>query len=154
MLALSSCKPTEKGYRQAYDAALNKREIARQENMLPAQGLRSDDGPQLRILDGDTVYVDRQILHTEDNKRPPKLWYMAVGVYKMDTNAKANVASLRQSGWKDAVTLKGLGGKWYAMAAPSSTLDSLRMESKRFEKKNKTYPYVGLPGKPVMVFIP
>lgn len=149
--ALSACKPTEKGYREAYDAARNKRELARQENMLPATGLRSDDGPQLRIIEGDTIYVDRQILRTADGRKPEKKWYLAVGVYKMDTNAKASVTALHEKGWKEAVSLKGQGGKWYSMAVGAGTLDSIRTESAIFMEKNRNYPYIGFPGRPVII---
>lgn len=34
----SACKPTERGYKNAYDAAVNKRAEAVREQMLPATG--------------------------------------------------------------------------------------------------------------------
>ena len=77
-LLFVGCKPTEKGYQAAYDAAKNKREAAAGEQMLPAQGLQSDDGPQLRVVDGDSIYVLRAIMRTEDSKRAPAPWLLTV----------------------------------------------------------------------------
>ena len=151
LLVLAGCKPTERGYQQAYDAAKQKREQVQRENMLPAEGLQSDEGPQQRVISGDTVYVDRQRLRTEEGQPLPKSWYVAVGVYKMNTNAKANAARLREKGWKEAQAVKGQQGRWYTMAAGAGSLDSVRVIAKQFKKENKQYPYVGLPGSPVLV---
>lgn len=151
LVSLAGCKPTEKGYRQAYDAAKAKREAAAREQMLPAEGLQSEDGPQLRVLDGDTVYVLRERLRTEDSKRAPRPWLLGVGVYKMNTNAKANAASLQAEGYADATALRGPEGKWYTVAAMAGTLDSLRVIGADFRRRHRDYPYVGLPAAPVLI---
>lgn len=151
LLSLWGCKPTEKGYKAAYDAALHKREQAVREQMLPAEGLQSDDGPQLRIVAGDSIYVSRERLRTEDSKPPMQIWCMAVGVYKMSTNAKANAEALRTQGYQDAQALRGTEGRWYAVADFASTLDSIRVKAAKFKKSHNGYPYVGLPKSPVLI---
>lgn len=150
-MSLSGCKPTEKGYREAYDAAKAKREAAARDLMLPAEGLQSDDGPQLRVVDGDTLYVLRERLRTEDSKMPFRPWLLAVGVYKMNTNAKANAANLQAEGYGKATFMRGPENKWYTVADGASTLDSLRIMSKSFRQKHPYYPYVGLPASPVII---
>lgn len=150
-LLFVGCKPTEKGYQAAYDAAKQKREAAAREQMLPTQGLQSDDGPQLRVVDGDSIYVLRAIMRTEDSKRAPNPWLLAVGVYRMSTNARANALNLQQSGYPRATWLKGPENKWYTITDGAETLDSLRVMSRRFKDSRPGYPYVGLPANPVII---
>ena len=150
-LLFVGCKPTEKGYQAAYDAAKNKREAAAREQMLPAQGLQSDDVPQLRVVNGDSIYVLRAIMRTEDSRRAPKPWLLAVGVYRMSTNAKANALNLRQSGYPQATWLKGPENKWYTISDGAETLDSLKVMSRLFKDTHPDYPYVGLPASPVII---
>lgn len=150
-LLFVGCKPTEKGYQAAYDAAKNKREAAAREQMLPAQGLQSDDGPQLRVVNGDSIYVLRAIMRTEDSKRAPRPWLLAVGVYRMSTNAKANALNLQQSGYPHAIWLKGPENKWYTISDGAETLDSLKVMSRRFKDTHPDSPYVGLPASPVII---
>lgn len=151
MFVLAGCKPTENNYRKAYDAARAKREAAAAENMLPATGLLSDDGPQLRVWKGDTVFVDRQLLRDAKGSKAPEEWYVAVGVYKMHTNAEANAERLAAGGWKDAAAYKSGGDRWYAVVAGAQTLDSVAAQAREFMRANPDYPYVGLPGKPVLI---
>lgn len=98
-LLLASCKPTEKNYKAAYDAALEKREAAMREQMIPTTGLMSDDGPQMRVVEGDTVYVLREALRRGEPSRKVGGWSVAVALYKMETNARANVENLVSEGY-------------------------------------------------------
>lgn len=150
-LMFVGCKPTEANYKKAYDAALAKREKVAQEQMRPATGLMSDYGPQLRVVDGDTIYVVNEMLRFEDGIKPSGRWAVAVGLFKMDTNAKASASDLRELGFPEAVMGRAQGDKYYTLAAFASTLDSIRVCSKQFEEKFPEYPYVGLPGKPVLI---
>lgn len=114
-LTLIGCKPTEKNYKAAYDAANAKREQAAAEQMRPATGLLSDDGPQMKVVEGDTIYVDRQRLRDLDGKTMTGKWAVAVGVFKMDTNAKASVEAMKQKGFSDAAVAKVGGQRFYVM---------------------------------------
>lgn len=145
------CKPTEKNYKAAYDAAQLKREQAAAEQMRPASGLLSDDGPTMRVVDGDTIFVSRERLRLPDGQRPEGEWGVAVAQYKMSTNANATVADLKAAGLPDAIYLKGPQGKHYALAALVATLDSARSVSAEFQRKFPDFPYIGLPGAPVII---
>lgn len=148
---LIGCKPTEKNYQAAYDAAQAKRAEAASEQMRPATGLLSDDGPQRRVLDGDTIYVLSERTRTLDGQKIPGKFSLVVGSYKMDTNAKASATDLTSSGYPGAFAAKGFNGKYFTIVTTSSSMDSIRMESKKFKKKFRDYPYVGLPGAPVIL---
>lgn len=150
-LTLVGCKPTENNYKQAYDAALQKRQQAAEEQMRPASGLLSDDGPQLRVVDGDSIYVLSQRLVLFDGSRLPGRWALAVGAFKMDTNAKASASDMADNGYKKAVAAKGADGKWYTVITTSTDLDSIKNLSIKFKKAFPDYPYVGLPGAPVLI---
>lgn len=150
-LMFVGCKPTEKNYKAAYDAALSRRQEVAQEQMRPASGLLSDDGPQMRVVDGDTVYVLRERLRMPDGTRVPGKWCVGVGVFRMDTNAKAAVAALGESGCPEAFVAKAAGGKFYSVAAYASSLDSACIVAKDFVARFPDYPFVGLPGTPVLI---
>lgn len=145
------CKPTEKNYKSAYDAALAKRQEAVAEQMRPATGLLSDDGPQLRVVEGDSVYVLKERIRMQDGAAVPGRWAVAVAVYKMDTNAKASASDLRAQGFPAAFVAKAAGGKYYTVVSAVETLDSARVASKVFRMSLPQYPYVGLPGAPVLI---
>lgn len=150
-LMFVGCKPTENNYKAAYDAAKAKREAAAAEQMRPATGLLSDDGPQLRVVDGDTLYVVSERLRMLDGATVTPRWIVAVGLFKMDTNAKATVEDLRSEGFADAFVAKAKGGKYYAVSSTAASLDSARIEQKNFRLAHPHYPYVGLPGAPVLI---
>lgn len=150
-LMFVGCKPTEKNYKAAYDAALARRQEAVKEQMRPATGLLSDDEPQLRVVEGDSVYVLKERLRLLDGTRLPGKWSVCVGVFKMDTNAKAAVEDMRAEGYMDAVVAKASGSRYYPVVATAGTLDSARMISKEFVARFPAYPFVGLPGAPVLI---
>lgn len=150
-LALIGCKPTENNYKKAYDAAVLKRQKAAEEQMRPSTGLLSDDGPLLRVVNGDTIYVLSEPLRQLDGTRLPGTWALAIGAYKMDTNAKASARDMVNNGYQAAVAAKGAEGKYYTVIMTSTSLDSVRNVSIRFKKAFPEYPYVGLPGAPVLI---
>lgn len=150
-LMFIGCKPTEQNYRNAYDAALAKRQQAAEEQMRPATGLLSDEGPMMRVIKGDTIFVQSEALRTLDSKRLPGRMAIAVGLYKMDTNAKASAEDLTAQGYPQATAARARGDRYYTIALTSANMDSLIMEVKNFREKFPEYPYVGLPGSPVII---
>ena len=150
LLLSVGCKPTENNYRAAYDAAKKKRDQSNEEQMVPTTGLISDDGPSMKIIEGDTIFVTRDRLSRESGSEDVlKAYNVAVGVYKMNTNAKAQAQALSEKGYK-AVAVRTTGDRWYTIAGSFDTLDEAREFIKQFRKKNQGYPYIGLPGAPVI----
>lgn len=149
LMVVTGCKPTERGYKAAYDAALAKREKAQAESMLPASGLLSDDGPQPRVLDGDTVFVTSALLKFDDGAVRP-MYNVAVALYKMNTNARSMATDLKSKGY-DAVAAQARGGKWYTVAGAFTSLTGARDFILKFRKDNPGFRYIGLPGAPVVI---
>lgn len=149
-MVLSSCKTTEKNYQQAYDAAKARREAALAESM-PEDGLISDDGPTLKVIDGDSVYVSRDRLSIpNDGSRQPAPYSVAVSLYKMPTNARAQAETLVKKGY-DAYPARTTGDRWYVVAGVFNSQAEARGFIKEFKKKNPKYTYIGLPEAPVIV---
>lgn len=152
-VAMTGCKPSEKNYRSAYDAAKAKREAAVAESMVPATGLMSDDGTMLKIVDGDSLYVSRDRLRI-DPKKPaderPKPFSVGVAMYRMHTNAEAAASDLKAKGYA-AEAMQTTGDRWYVVAGGFPNLTEAKVFVTDFKKKNPKYPYVGLPGSPVIL---
>lgn len=160
-LALTACKPTEKNYRSAYDAAISKRQA--EHDALEADGLIAEDAPRPIYMDGDTLYFANEIIEIDtdfaplkngnanDSQAPSlKALNVAVGVFKMNTNARSGASALREKGF-DAFPVKSLGDKWYIIAGSGANLDEARAIIKDFKKKNPDYPFIGLGGHPVII---
>lgn len=150
-LIFVGCKPTENNYRKAYEAAQTKREQAAAEQMRPATGLLSDDGPAMKVIDGDTIYVTRERIRLQNGDRPAGQWGVAVALFKMSTNADATANDLRAKGWGNAVSVKGPQDKHYTLVGNVETLDSAKVIVKDFQTANPQYPFIGLPGAPVVI---
>lgn len=154
LLFISSCKPTEKGYKAAYDAALGKRQSATSHLgvEIPDGAFMQVDGPELKEFDGVKVYLlSEPIKPAEDGKILPASYNVAVGCYKMSTNCAAQTADLQKEGYENAFTAVDPEGKYYTIAYSCDTLkDAVDFYKKYQSSKNRTY--VGLPGAPVIIF--
>lgn len=148
VIALTSCKPTEKNYRAAYDAAVSKREKTNES--LAADGLISEEGPRIQVIAGDSLYFLNERLSVEDGAKPLKSLNVAVAMFKMNTNARSGASALADKGY-DASVARASGDKCYVIAGSFDTLEETRGFIKRFRKENKSYAYIGLDGHPVVI---
>lgn len=154
-ISLTSCKPTEKNYKAAYDAALGKREAVKadiEENMAVGP-LQQVDGPQLKVVDGVEVYLLNKIIKPDvEGKNLTGQYNVAVGCYKMNTNCKAQAEALRQEGY-DAFPAKDPEDMYYTIAGSFPDLAEAVKFYKEYQK-NKNRVYVGLPDAPIIIFSP
>ena len=154
-LSINACKPTEKGYKSAYDAALNKRESvnASFEVNMDGKVLEQVDGPQLKEIDGIKVYVENQRLRPVSHfEILPGNYNVAVSIYKMSTNANSQVQDLRETGL-DAFVAKDTDDRFYTIAG---SYDSMAEALKLYKtlQKDKQRIYVGFPQAPVIIYSP
>lgn len=148
---LWSCKPTEKNYKAAYDAAVSKREKADADIEIPAGGLQSLDGPRRMPVDGDTVYYQHERLRMpEGDTRVIPRFNVAVAVYKMSTNAASMVENLKKK-YPDAYYAREADEKWWVVVAGFSSISDAVKFLRTYEKKNPNMHYIGLPGSPVLL---
>ena len=154
-VALTSCKPTEKGYKSAFDAALNKREAVKADidRNVAVSEFQSVDGAQLKEIDGVKVYVLNQRLRpAEEGMALPGSYNVAVGKYKMITNCRSQANDLKAEGY-DAFPAKDTDGMYYTVAGSFATLSEAEKFTQEYQK-NKDRAYVGLPSAPVIIFSP
>lgn len=150
-----ACKPTEKGYKSAYDAALGKREAVKTDLdvNLPEGRLQEVDGPQLKEINGVKVYIlNQRIYKADDSGKLPGNFNVAVGSYKMGTNCKAQVESLKEKGL-EAFPAKNAEEMYYTIAGSFINMN----EAVDFYKQyisDKNHVYVGLPDAPVIIYSP
>ncbi|MDE6338946.1 MAG: hypothetical protein K2K97_04055 [Muribaculaceae bacterium] len=144
-LLLVGCKPTEKNYRAAYDAAIGKRQA--EQKALDADGLIAEDAPRPMYMDGDTIYFANDVLKADDRL---KALNVAVAMFKMNTNAISGAKALQDKGI-DAFPVQAFGDKWYIIGGAFANLDEARAFMKEFRAKNPDYPHIGLGGHPVII---
>lgn len=157
------CKPTERNYREAYDAAIAKREKAEADIFIPEGGLESLDGPRTKKVGDITVYYEVKSLRwTQPADVPeggnvrkdaprPQAFNVAVGLYKMAVNAASQVDLLTSKGYSGAFPAHVGKDENYAVAASFPTLEEAAAFAAAFLKDNKGMNYVGLPGAPVVI---
>ena len=155
MFLLSGCKPTEKGYKSAYDAALGKREAAMADMGmdLPKGAIQQVDGPQLRDVDGVKVYVLNQRIKPADTvMEMPGSYNVAIGTYKMITNCRAQSEDLIAQGYH-AFPAQDTKGMFFTIAGSFKTLQEAVTFYQEYQK-GKNRVYVGLPNAPVIIYSP
>lgn len=152
---LSGCKPTEKGYKTAYDAALNKRQtaIGDVDATIPTDEIQEVDGIQLKEIDGEKVYLLNQRIRPAEGGTPlPGNYNVCVGRYKMITNCKAQVNALKEQNFQ-AFSAEDSDGMYYVIVASFQNIkDAIKFEKEYRKGKNRVY--VGLRNAPVIIFSP
>lgn len=154
-IILAGCKPTEKGYKSAYDAALNKREAVKGDlDVTLSHGeFQEVDGPQLKEIDGSKVYVlNRRIVPADFVMELPENYNVAIGEYKMITNCKAQAEALLSEGYH-AFPAKDEDGMYYTIAGSFNNIgEAIKFYTNYQKKPNQVF--VGLPGAPVIIYSP
>ena len=150
-LLLSSCKPTEKNYQAAYDAAQNKRKAeaeADRDMILPAgSALQRLDAPRTKEVGGETLPIKRFFIKYVGEGESPaiKRYNVAVSRYKMPTNAHAQVEDLVSAGYS-AFPVEGIGNAYYVIAATFDDLPETAVFVKKYRKDHSPEQFVGLDG--------
>ncbi len=156
MAFLTGCKPTEKGYKEAYDAAKSKREQVDPDDELLTGGhkLLNEESTNWKVIAGDSVQMQHQFLKPTDGVKWPQSgpYRLAVAMFKMTTNANAIVADLQKKGKLKPVVATDGKDKYYIIAGSATYADSLGYVLSTFKKDNPGFQYIGLtPAKPVII---
>lgn len=145
---LYACKPTEKGYKQAYDAAKSKREQVDPDEDLLTGGhkLLSQESTNWRVIAGDSLQVQHQFLKPLDGEKWSQSgpYRLAVAMFKMTTNAKSMLSDLKEKGSLKPVVATDGKDKYYIIAGSASYVDSLGNVLTTFKKENPKFQYIGL----------
>lgn len=145
---MSGCKPTEKGYQQAYDAAKNKREQADPDEELLTGGhkLLSQESTNWKVIAGDSLQLQHKFLKPTDGAKWPQSgpYRLAVAMLKMTTNAKSMLADLQGKGSLTPVVATDGKDTYYIIAGSATYVDSLGNVLSSFKKENPKFQYIGL----------
>ncbi len=143
-----ACKPTEKGYRQAYEAAKSKREQVDPDEELMTGGhkLLNQESSNWRVIAGDSVQVQHKFIKPiEDEKWPQSGPYrLAVAMLKMTTNAKSMLSDLQKKGRLKPVIATDGKDTYYIIAGSATYADSLGNVLATFKKDNPKFQYIGM----------
>lgn len=88
IMLLPACKPTEKNYKAAYEAAKQKqkRDAEDPDILIPAGGLIDDDAPKATVINGITVNLRYEALKHISGAEM-NTFNVAIAAYKMTANA-------------------------------------------------------------------
>lgn len=159
LLAGSGCKPTEKGYRQAYDAAKAKREYVDPDAELLTGGhkLLDEKATNWKIIGSDTLQVQHMALTPEEGSHWPQSgpYRLAVAKFKMNTNSRSLLRDITgKAGITPVMASDGKGGH-YIIAGSATYPDSLAHVLATFRKENPGFRNIGLtPEAPLIVVAP
>lgn len=153
----TACKPTEKNYQAAYDAAKNKREQKDPDDLLLTGGHRllSEESTNWKVIGNDSL----QIQHVRVRPAEGYVWpqsgpyRLAVSLYKMNTNAKAAINDLKKSGSLTPVIAETGNGKHYIIAGSATDADSLGNVLRTFRRENPDFRYIGLDGERPLIIV-
>jgi len=145
---LSGCKPTEKNYQAAYEAArVKKASDAKADDLgLDMPELISEDGPNRKVIAGEEIYVLSDRVSPEPRGAGLAMPYnVAVGVYRMPANAEAHLGRLREEGYKDAYMVRNPKDMIYVCIGGSGDSAEAAGILSEYRRKHRAMTYPGLP---------
>lgn len=152
LFILTGCKPTEKNYKAAYDAALSKRQAESEDPdlNLPAEGYTRLGEPEKKEINGKTYFYKFQHLHPLSEGVEMQPYNVAVSVYKMPTNCQSQVRDLCEAGY-DAFGTRTGDDRYYTIVGSYPTIEEAAEAVDNYMRKHKDSIYVGLEGAPVIL---
>lgn len=156
MAFMFGCKPTEQGYRSAYEAAKNKREQADPDEALLTGGHRLlNDGSTIwKVIGKDSLQMQHMFLRPMEGSKWPESgpYHLAVAMFKMTTNANSMLEDLRGKGGLKPVIATDGKDRHYIIAGSATYADSLGNVLSTFRKENPGFQYIGLtPPQPLII---
>lgn len=156
ILTLTGCKPTEKGYQQAYEAAKNKRQQVDPDEELLTGGhkLLNENSTNWKIIGNDSLQIQHMFLRPAEGKPWPQSgpYRLAVAMFKMNTNANSILNDLYEKGTLTPVIAGDGKGQHFIIAGSATYPDSLSHVLDTFRKENPNFSYIGLiPPQPVII---
>lgn len=149
------CKPTEKGYKQAYDAAKAKREYVDPDTELLTGGhkLLDENSSNWKVIGNDTLQIQHLRISPENGEKWPQTgpYRLAVAMFKMNTNSTSMLKDIKKGNLKPVIATDGKD-RHFIVAGSATTADSLKYVLDAFKKENPGFRYIGLtPEQPLIV---
>lgn len=156
LIVTTACKPTEQGYKAAYDAAKAKREYVDpdQEILTGGHRLLNENASNWKVIGNDSLQIQTIRISPEKGEAWPQSgpYRLAVAMFKMDTNARSLLENLKGKGCNNAILAGDGKGKHFVIAGSATYPDSLGMVLNDFRLRNPEFPFIGLtPAVPVII---
>lgn len=157
LLVLAACKPTEDNYRSAYDKASEaaRRKAVELSTGTDGMALESFDGPRVEVVDGDTILISPKRLKrfegTEEAHAAATAG-VAVAKYSMATNARRQIQDLLGA-YPEAFIATDGDDNYYVIIATANSSQQAAPVLSTFKDTHPGYPYIGLPGCPLIFAI-
>ena len=153
---MCGCKPTEQGYRSAYEAAKNKREQADPDEVLLTGGhkLLNESATNWKVIGKDSLQIQHMFLRPAEGSKWPESgpYRLAVAMFKMTTNANSMLNDLNEKGSLKPVIATDGKDRHYIIAGSATYADSLENVLSTFRRENPGFPYIGLtPPQPIII---
>lgn len=157
LLLMGACKPTEKNYRAAYDAAKAKREYKDPDEELLTGGHRllSDDATNWVVLGKDSLQTERIWLKPYDGSMWPQSgpYRLAVAMFKMSTNATSILDDLKKHKELTPIVAQDGQKRLFLIAGSATKPDSLGAVLTTFRKAVPDFTYIGMTdSQPMVIF--
>lgn len=146
LLTAVGCKPTERNYKAAYDAAVAKRQTVDVDLDIAEDDLIQEGQPSPRTLMGQQVlYLASPLSPVSEGGAVPEKYNVVCGAFKMPVNALDQSRNLRHEGL-DAFAARGEQDRYYTVAGTFDNLDDALAFYASFMKKHPDFRFVGIPG--------
>ncbi len=153
---LWGCKPTEKGYRTAYEAAKSKRDKVDPDDAVLTGGHRllDENASNWKVIGNDSLQLQHLFLSPQPGSKWPQSgpYRLAVAMFKMTTNANSMLKDIKGKGTLTPIIASDGQGRHFIIAGSATYADSLGNVLATFRKENPGFQYIGLtPAKPVIL---
>lgn len=154
-LLFAACKPTEKNYREAYSKAYEAAQRRAEKETTSTDGARLEatDGMRYEQVGQESVAVVRGRVKSIDEtvKTGKAKTGLAVAKYKVNTNARRNVEDLKAD-YPEAFVATNGSDEYFVVVAVFPALTEAPPYIEEFRKHYPEYHYMGLEGRPAVVF--
>lgn len=156
MALAAACKPTEKNYRQAYEAAKAKREYVDPDAdlMMGGHKLLDEESSNWKVLGTDTLEIRHFYMKPVGVEKWPNEgpYRLAVAMFKMNTNANSLLADIKKRTTQHPVVATDSKDRHYIIAGSATSIDSLAQVLATFKKENPGFSFIGMtPEKPLII---
>lgn len=154
LLMLYGCKPTEKNYKAAYDAAMSKQPVVDDALEVDVEDLITVDGGRKETINGVTLlFIPETVKPTDsDNAKGEGGVGVAIGKYDMPTNARSQAKMLSETEPEAQVCTNGKGTYYVVVKRVGNSAEAADYIS-GFKQRHPGYPFVGLDGLPAIVTV-
>ena len=153
-LAMVACKPSERGYKAAYEVAVKKHESARDALGADSEKIIMLGGPRAEKAGDEEIYIDRSIIVSpageERDDRSAGPLAIALSRFRMQSNAAAQLKDLAGT-CSEAFFAKDGNDNYYVILSRCKDKEEAAVKIAELREKYPEFRFVGLNDSPLVV---